>query len=59
VNRLRTFFARLRGLVTARRWRHEFDQEVANHLDLLAETFRREGMTVKDARCTRSYHRRE
>jgi len=50
VNRLRTFFARLRGLVTARRWRHEFDQEVANHLDLLAEKFRREGMTVKDAR---------
>ncbi len=50
MSRLRTFLARLRGLATARRSQSAFDQEVADHLDLLAEKFRREGMTGRDAR---------
>jgi putative ABC transport system permease protein len=47
---VRTFLARFRGLITARRSQRELDQEIANHLDLLAEKLRREGMTAGDAR---------
>jgi putative ABC transport system permease protein len=50
VNRLRRFVSRLGGLVMAGRARREFDQEVAAHLDLLAEKFVREGMTAGEAR---------
>ena len=49
MNRLRTFVSRLGGLVTAGRSRREFDQEVAAHLDLLAEQFIRQGMTAGEA----------
>ena len=49
---LLSFFSRLAGLFGRRRAEQEFDAEIAEHLDLLAEDFMRRGMSPAEASTT-------
>jgi len=46
---IRTFFSRFRSLFAANRANSEFDAELEEHLQLLAERFAQKGMSPKDA----------
>jgi predicted permease len=47
---LLSFFSRLSGLAGRSRAEREFDEEIAQHLDLLTEDYIRRGMSPEDAR---------
>lgn len=47
--KLRAFAAKLRGLLGRHQWDDEFDQEVQEHLRLLAERFEAQGMSKAEA----------
>ncbi len=47
---MRTFFSRLKGLLLGSRLDARLDDEVAFHLEMLAERYMRDGMTADEAR---------
>src|SRR5947209_7291681 len=47
---LKTWMARIRGMVFGRRLENEFSEEVQAHLDLLADEFVQRGMALHEAR---------
>ena len=47
---LRVTWSRLRGVVSRNRLDREFDEELATHLELLIDEYRRGGMSAADAR---------
>src|SRR6266436_1343429 len=47
---LRVFVSRIRGLLSARKLEHDFDQEVQCHIAMLADENIRRGMTAQEAR---------
>ena len=47
---IRTLFSRFAGLFGHRRAGHECEEELQEHLDLLADRFERQGMTQEEAR---------